>query len=246
MLLICIRRKMRKNIITFTSRVEVDIDLPAPASDYLPEWYKKAPSYLGGVKGAPYLDMFKNFSEPVASPTIKKCLPVFDAMTFGYMLKTPVDINITRDESGEAQFNYNQLDVIQKHISEQVPGYPANIKSSIPKLMNYWSIKTQKGYSCLFVPPMHHENVIQILPGVVDTDSVETLVHFPFLVPNEAFTGIIPAGTPIAQVIPFKREEWKMVVGKPNPSSGNDFTFKVRSTFYDGYRSNFWNRKKFD
>lgn len=237
---------MKKNIITFTSRVEVELDPPVPASACIPDWYKKAPSYLGGVKGAPYVNMFKNFSEPVASPTIKKCMPVFDAMTFGYILKTPVDINITRNELGEPQFNYFQLDVIQQHISEQAPDYPANIKSSIPKLMNYWSIKTKKGYSCLFVPPMHHENVIQILPGVVDTDSIETLVHFPFLILDDSFTGIIPAGTPIAQVIPFKREEWKMNIGKPNPSSGNEFIFKVRSRFYDGYRSIFWNRKKFD
>jgi hypothetical protein len=46
------------------------------------------------------------------------------------------------------------------------------------------------------------------LPGVVDTDNLLTEINPPFRMKN-GWTGVIPAGTPIAQIIPFKRENWK-------------------------------------
>ena len=43
---------------------------------------------------------------------------------------------------------------------------------------------------------------------MVDTDKYPIPVHFPFLL-KKNFEGLIKQGTPIIQVIPFKRESWK-------------------------------------
>ena len=54
---------------------------------------------------------------------------------------------------------------------------------------------------------MHRESVFTIMDGIVDTDSYNALVNFPFFLNDWSYEGLIPAGTPMAQVIPFKRED---------------------------------------
>jgi hypothetical protein len=41
-----------------------------------------------------------------------------------------------------------------------------------------------------------------ILPGIVDADHFKLSVQFPFLL-QAGFEGVIPAGTPVAQIIPI-------------------------------------------
>jgi hypothetical protein len=47
----------------------------------------------------------------------------------------------------------------------------------------------------------------------VDTDVLETHANSPFVI-EENFEGIIPKGTPMFQVIPFKRENWEMEISE--------------------------------
>ena len=48
------------------------------------------------------------------------------------------------------------------------------------------------------------------------SDLHELAVQFPFLMKKTQHT-IIPKGTPIVQIIPFKRDDWKMCISeKPN------------------------------
>ena len=70
-------------------------------------------------------------------------------------------------------------------------------------------IKTPPGYSVLFTHPMNwHYLPFYSLSGVVDTDTYTMPVLFPFMMKNN-FEGIIPKGTPVIQIIPFKRDDWK-------------------------------------
>jgi hypothetical protein len=86
-----------------------------------------------------------------------------------------------------------------------------------------------------------------ILPGIVDTDQYKAAVNFPFVL-NEAdkFEGLIPAGTPMAQVIPFKRDSWKMEIG-----SADDFkeqmavSTKLRTKFFDSYKTQYRQPKEY-
>jgi len=84
------------------------------------------------------------------------------------------------------------------------------------------------------------------LPGIVDTDKYNSPVNFPFILNDIKFTGLIPAGTPIAQVIPFKRDSWKMSFGSEKEiieSTKIDKTLKRK--FFDVYRNIFWSSKDF-
>jgi hypothetical protein len=85
------------------------------------------------------------------------------------------------------------------------------------------------------------------MPGIVDTDTYNAAVNFPFVLnePNK-FEGLIPAGTPIAQVIPFKREFWEMSIGvEADLVKNNKIGTKLRSKFFDSYKTQFREIKQY-
>jgi hypothetical protein len=113
------------------------------------------------------------------------------------------------------------------------------------KFRNDWAIETPKGYSALFVHPLNRGDLpFYTLSGVVDTDDYNVPVNFPFLIRAD-FEGIIPAGTPIAQVIPIKRESWGHEIGKFDPEYSTKKSAKFNSTIYRAYKNLFWKRKEY-
>ena len=98
----------------------------------------------------------------------------------------------------------------------------------------------------MFVQPMHRESVFAILPGIVDTDEYYAPVNFPMVINNPEFEGLIPKGTPIAQVIPFKRESWSMTFGgdKERKEQSN-ITNKLNTKFFDRYKNMFRQNKEY-
>jgi hypothetical protein len=224
--------------ITFTNVSGFDgLEQPQPASKFVPEWYKNMESYVGGQK--------KPLGGGHALPTVKRCMPVFDAITAGYIITSPADVYVSLKD-GEQFFEWSTLGLIAFHPIEQAPTYPAKNEHAYPKWMNHWAIRTPKGYSTMFIQPMHRESVFTILPGIVDTDEYYAPVNFPFVVNDLNFEGLIPKGTPIAQVIPFKRESWTMQFGGEKEVkeqalvSGN-----LHTKFFDKYKTMFRKEKEY-
>jgi hypothetical protein len=82
------------------------------------------------------------------------------------------------------------------------------------KIHNYWTVRTAPGWSCFFLPALNRPNrVIDLLSGVVDTDNFPTPVNFPFLVTAPDGVHVLPKGTPLVQVIPFRRDD-AMISGR--------------------------------
>lgn len=233
--------------ITFTDIIGIsDIYYPKPANVFIPEWYKNLESYISGKK--------KPNGEGTTTATIKRCMPVFDAITNGYIITTYTDIFVSKKEQSDNDGNlikapwyeWPSFGPIQFHPIEQAPTHPLQNGAPYPKLINPWSIKTPPGYSTLFIAPVHRENVFTIAPGVVDTDTYTAPVNFPMVLTDINFEGLIPAGTPIAQVIPFKRESWKMTIGNQEDLiEQNKITTKLRSKFFDSYKTQFRQLKEY-
>jgi len=212
---------------------------PKPATASVPDWYKDLPSYMGGEK--------KPTGEGSTTGTIKRCMPVFDAIVGGYVLYTNVDVWVSQRD-GKPWFEWPSFGPIQFHPVEQAPNHPNRNghRESYPKWINPWAIQTPPGYSVLFVQPMHRESVFTILPGVVDTDQYNAPVNFPFVLNNVNYEGLIPAGTPMAQVIPFKRESWEMSLGTQEDfEKQNKTTIRLRTRFFDSYKSQFRQPKEY-
>lgn len=226
------------SVITFTDIAGVDAQYePTPASRMLPDWYKQAESYING---------HRVITDGNTPHTIKKCVPVFDALTAGYILRTYVDVQVT-ERNGGPWYEWPMHDAISMHAVEQAPTHPAHNGMPYPKWRNPWAIKTAPGYSCLFLPPMHNPNgLFTILPGVVDTDTYASPVNFPFVLDDVKWQGIIPAGTPMAQVIPFRRDTFRMALGGDKERRQQARADgRLRSLWFNSYKRQFWTRKEY-
>jgi hypothetical protein len=213
---------------------------PCPAIKQLPNWYKN----MSGYEGEP-----KTAHQRRESATMKRCMPLLDAMSAGYYLKTFTELSIETTEQG-LNFNWAfapDIDYVTYHSLGAVSGYKdLDLRLGAPKLYNPWCIATPPGYSVLIIPPMHQPSIgIRILEGVVDTDTYTHSIQLPFLV-DENFTGDIPAGTPVAQVIPFKRDDFKMSIGKDEDRQKSlRIGMSIRSNFQNGYKSLYRKKKNY-
>ena len=241
-------------IFTNTSGFE-DLEKPQPASKFIPDWYKNMESYIGGDK--------KPDGNAGTSATAKRCMPIFDVITAGYIITSPADVWVSlkeyeaqNSETGEIvedlpikkiqHFEWSTLGLINFHPIEQAPEHPARNKHAYPKWINHWAIKTPKGYSTLFVQPFHRESPFTILPGLVDTDEYYAPVNFPMVINDPEFEGLIPKGTPIAQVIPVKRDDWNMQFGGEKEFKAQvKITQKLSTTFFDRYKTMFRQDKSY-
>jgi hypothetical protein len=214
---------------------------PKPAIKNIPEWYVKTPGYLGDSGK----EIFQ--SDPLLG-TIKKCIPVFDAISSGYILYTQADVQISKVD-GETFYYWPDGDFISFHRVLQAELHPSANKNlgNFPKFNNPYSIKTPPGYSCLFIQPLHRESKFTIFPGIVDTDTYTSQVNFPFMLNDENWQGVIPAGTPMAQVIPFERKSWTHSFGSEKEiKEGQLVSQKLKSMFFHAYKKHFWHKKEYN
>jgi hypothetical protein len=215
---------------------------PGPSSKFIPDWYKNAKSYLDDEKKP---NAHQTFS------TIKRCMPVFDAMTAGYMIILGQDMYCEQTQAGpyfhwrsESKLNSGD-DVLTQHDPFQVQGHPENNLGHQLKIENPWLIKTDPGYSCMILPPLHRDNHLIVLSGIVDTDKYYEKINLPFNLKNKNFEGMIEAGTPIAQVIPFKRESYEMEIVPLDKRKSFINQRTVASKLFDAYRNIYWSRKEY-
>jgi hypothetical protein len=215
---------------------------PKPAANVLPEWYKKTDSY---VYGNTYrVGPLGPLGPSQGNQTIKKCTPVFDALTSGYIIPTYADLWVEKIDGVTTYTFANNVKVEFHHVA-QAPYHPHASANFYPKFANAWAIKTPPGYSCLFTDPFHGTNpFFTVLDGIVDTDTYPSTVNFPFVLKDPNFEGLIPAGTPMVQVIPFKRDSWKMTTSL-DKSEIEKTDALLNTRFKNRYKSLFWSKKEY-
>ena len=187
-------------------------DPPIAAKKILPEWFKKQERYTDGIKRI-------QDENGLFNATIKACSPVFDIMTAGYIISTPADIFVSKKEgSNFPSFSWGikGFKCIESHPVSQYDQYkvPNEYFPIGYKFNNPWSVVTPKGYSSLILTPTFRDDLpFFSLPAIVDTDKHPVPILFPFFIRKD-FEGMIPMGTPIVQIIPFKRDDWNTKVDK--------------------------------
>lgn len=203
---------------------------PKPSKAFIPEWLKKLQPY------------FDDGGE--TKQTGKRCIPMLDAVMSGYTIVISEDIEVSQTITTPS-FKWASGRGIEFHVAKQMETHP-RASAPIPKWNSPWSIETPNGYSCLFVSPLNSQG-LPFLPfsAVVDTDTYVPVVNFPFLLSDPSFQGLVPAGTPIMQVFPFKRESWRMEVEVGETRKLATAKRLVNSVFKNGYRNNFWSKKDY-
>ena len=224
-------------VITFTNIRGLDFFPPKPAVKEVPDWYKNTPEYRG--------DQGKKIINNIHPQTIKKCIPVFDAITSGYIIYTQTDVQIIY-KNNSSEYTWGSQNAIDFHPIDQAPLHPARNEAPYPKWNNSYAITTPPGYSVLFTQPMHRESVFTIFDGIVDTDTYKAPVNFPFVLKDPKWEGIIPAGTPVAQVIPFKRDSWKHKIGSDKELQEQEkINKKLKTMLFNSYKRQFWFKKEY-
>ncbi|MBX9827154.1 MAG: hypothetical protein K2Y27_19445 [Xanthobacteraceae bacterium] len=185
--------------------LEAVLPRPIPAMLGLPDWFKALPQ--------------KAFNPTMGAEgqTVKKCPPFIDAMTYGFLMPLPVDLEV-RD--GEFTWSFDapkgfvseySHSPIGFHDASQVEGSPFfDDDRFIIKFNNFWTIEAPPGYSVLITHPINRADLpFTTLTGLVDCDVFhDTPVNFPARWHDTAFNGVLPKGTPVAQLLPVKRESW--------------------------------------
>ena len=229
-------------------------DYPIPIKLNIPEWYKK-------------------LEHTIENRTIKGCMPFLDTLTSGYLLKIPQDFNIkhnvdNKNEKGEEfkdsfqTFGLHSMSHLlnaksinlnsgfDTHSLKQIEGSPfieKNKNLPIYKIINPWKIKTPKGYSCLFVPPLNNtDDRFSIIPGIVDTDTFSNEINFPIVINGDKYSvleTLIKKGTPYVQVIPFKRDSWKITIKPRKPKEIQNSKLFYGLRILNIYKEKYWNKK---
>ncbi len=186
---------------------------PYPARTKLPHWVRWQAGQM-------------QTNDPAGQAgTLAASGPFLKTITQGFIIPAPFDFHIDLQvpDDGEAIFPQKlpkDIDPEQYefwapfpdgHMTKQIAGSPWENAPWVIKLRGFWYIETPPGYSCLFMSPqkLTGENLpFYALPGIVETDRYKNLISFP-MIPQHSFPMVVPGGTPLVQVIPFKRSDWK-------------------------------------
>lgn len=170
---------------------------PVAAKTVLPDWFRKLPP----------IDT-NHVSVTDNGLTVKRCMPFLDAMTTGWIIPLAATVRLEVKDEGHtvtAGWEFDKV-MVSNHNPYQIAGNHSEPRPPC-KFHNYWTVKTPPGWSCLFVPPLNRASpVFQCLSGVVDTDTYHSLIHFPFIATGDDGVHVIEKGTPLVQVIPFRRD----------------------------------------
>jgi hypothetical protein len=217
---------------------------PVTAISKIPEWYKKMPTFLNNKIKVASINQSSNL-------TLKMCPPFLDAMTCGYMITLPFDVWVNQEDTPGPKFLWEAIhsNLIESHGEEQYPGLdiPKEFCKDAYKFNTTHIIETPKDYSILLTHPI---NMIDLpflsFSGIVDSDKFNLVpINIPFLIKKD-FSGIIKKGTPIAQIIPFKRESWGHVTQKHDKSKSEFALLDLKSTLVRAYKNRWWSKKSYE
>ena len=178
---------------------------PSPAAQGLPDWLRAMPAQAFSVLAGGEDD------------TVKRCPPVVDAMTAGFLIPLICDVRV---EAGEFSWDADlpqgrEVDYARSplgiHDAAQVAGTPLfNADQFLIKFHNLWTIEAPVGYSLLFTHPVNRFDLpFTTLTGLVDCDRYrDGWINFPAHWRDPGFSGVLPKGTPVAQCFPVRRETW--------------------------------------
>jgi hypothetical protein len=224
---------------------------PKPTIKTIPDWYRKADRFAQNPVTGKAWEMPDGTGK---IPTWKACPAVFDIMGTGYVYRTPCDIEFYEDQYGQIQCKV--LDQQNRDFISDRPPMPQFVAPSGYHDKHFawwadWAVELPEGYSALYTQPFNRfELPFLTTSGIIDNDKVHLPGTMPFFV-VKGFTGLIPAGTPYAQILPFKREHWTsesdVSIGYAEMAKKNmENSEKYRQPDGGVYQKEVWERRKYE
>jgi len=231
----------RKTVIEYESILNEYPDSITSAKKHIAEWYKKIHKWHDNET----FSLSNGFN-----PTVKQCVPFLEAMTVGYIVTLPYDLYV-KNNNGTPYLSW-------KFIAEaNQPGWrnePAdlNIVPTEHYTTEYtWnfctSIVVPKGYSFLVTHPLNRNDLpFTTLSGIIQGGFVtQNAGKYPFYI-KKGFEGIIPQGTPMAQIIPFRNENWESKKTKGLIEKGQSNKISSGHIISGWYKKMYWQKRNFN
>lgn len=236
-------------IINFRARSKTEFDThlkPYPAAQNLPKWFTEMEPYS---KGGMFPDDGKiHLRSRQLNATPKKCVPMLDGMTAGYIIPLWSDVMVEINNGIYEIYWKTHKDILQPHgTRHDMITPPAGYDNVVFKYLNCWIPQTPPGYSCLVVSPLGHKNLpFEAIPAVVDTDKSTLELIFPMWIKKD-LQGIVEKGTPMVQIIPFKRDNWESTFDYYEDGEYYSVVEEknFNTTIVNHYIKNHWSKKKY-
>ena len=186
--------------------------LPKPSNKYLPNWWKQTKLIPTSVS-----------SKTLIVGNVKNCPSFPDYFSQGFVIPMWVD-SILRYEESDNQYLWRVADdrfkwsVHSQHqfIDDVDFRYQNKKGLFVFKTECPWKIITPPGYSVCQLPIFYDFDAeFSVLPGIVDTD-VHHTVNQQVIVYSSNKDILIKKGTPLAQYVVFKRDDYKIAIRDAN------------------------------
>ena len=209
---------------------------PVTSLSCMPEWYKKIPT----VKKLVVIGR-------TVGTNIKHCTPFLEAMTAGYMVVLSDDVLVDW-ENGVPSMRWRTTNVqITEHSEDQYRGVasPHGYFHHVMKWANDFHVGLPDGYSLWCTHPSNRYDLpFQVISGFVDADTYPLSIQFPFFL-REGWSGIIESGTPLAQLIPIKRDDWEMKIKKCDEELADKAIEDYFRKLVRSYKNRYWHKKSY-
>lgn len=219
---------------------------PVPAVKNVPEWYRSLAKFDKSNDDRT-LGINNNIGADGAMVATKMCMPFFDALTGGYHYVLEDDVYVDLDKNGKPTLSWSgDVMMVDKRPTIELP-VPDNCHPIHYGWRMNWYYETPPGYSVLITHPMNRYDLpFYTMSGIVESDIWGLPVFTAFFLKRN-FMGLIPKGTPLFQIIPFKRENWEMEEVESNEELDKHelMAENRRSRLFGYYKETAWRRKIF-
>jgi len=164
----------------------------------------------------------------------------------GYIIELSQDIYVEIIDGSPRIVWHSKPDPLDvREVYENIIPIPHGYSNTHFIWNNYNILNAKKGYSAIVTHPFNRHDLPFIsLTGIMDIDVLVGNGNIPFFI-KEGFEGLIPRGTPILQVIPFKREPWKINKDESLIEKNNKENVDKKRSIIGWYKYNRWQKKEF-
>jgi len=225
----------------YKTQGEEFLEIPKPAKNYIPKWYKKEKFFA--IEDSDTLNSVNHM-------TVKACVPFLDTLISGYMIELHQDIFVSKKNgSTEIKWRSGPDPLVLRMSADGVKFFDSALPTPIGCSDDHWAwklyfgIKVPVGYSVLVTHPINRYDLPFISSSGIMDEFTPFFGQFSFWL-KDGFEGIIPKGTPIAQLFPFKRDDWKSEIRKDLTDSLAFHLHEKLRTIGVGYYKKTFHRKK--
>jgi hypothetical protein len=214
-----------------SEKIYYAVNSPKPAKAYIPKWYKDVPKFE---------------DHTMTRTTIKGCMPFLDSLTSGYIQETWCDLYVESTDDSVTWNFPDDITLVEDRKGKNRYAVPDEFLNFELNWQQPWIPQLPKGYSMIYTHPFNRQDLPFLsVSAIIDNDNfyMENQANHPFFI-KRGFTGIIPKGTPMYQMIPIKRDRWTSETQEFDKELFYRFR-SVRQFFNSGYRNMYWQKKEY-